>query len=350
MIDGCLRMKTRKWSLEEQAVFLKMTGELLIRGYPLAEALESVTLHLPLYRRKEIREGLEVLKEGYPFYLILQRLKFEEHLIGYVFFAEKHGGLATAFIEGSKMVQKRANDFSKLKKLFVYPLFLISTTLILWVFVQKYLLPRFSSLYTSMNLETNAFTSIIYLLDDLFPLLFIILCVLLCVFVFYYFVKFKNLPPLHQKNLLMKIPMLSTYLRLFYTHYFSTQLSYLLSGGLSVNEALSMFEQNEHQSFYKQLAKNIKQDLRKGEKLENIIKKYLFLEKELATIVKHGQDNGKLSQELVFFAAHCLQRLEEKTDKLMKQMQPILYSVIGLLIVCMYLAVLLPMFHLLDGI
>ena len=70
-------------------------------------------------------------------------MNFHEHLIGYVFFAEQHGGLATAFIEGSKMIQKRANDFAKLKKLISYPLFLMLITIIIFTFVQKYLLPRF---------------------------------------------------------------------------------------------------------------------------------------------------------------------------------------------------------------
>ena len=43
---GVFRMK-RKWTLDEQANFLKKLGELLIRGYPLSEALESVLYHLP---------------------------------------------------------------------------------------------------------------------------------------------------------------------------------------------------------------------------------------------------------------------------------------------------------------
>lgn len=343
-------MKTRKWSLDEQASFLKMTGELLLRGYPLAEALESVVFHLPKHRQMEIKEGLVLLKEGYPFYLILQRLKFEKHLTGYVFFAEQHGGLATSFIEGSKMIQNRAKDFTKLKKLFAYPLFLIGTTLILFVFVQRYLLPRFSTLFASMNMEDNIFTKIIYYWDVLLPLLFISTCILGIILVFFYFCSFKKLSPIHQKTVLMKIPLVSTFLSLFYTHYFSTQLSYLLSGGLSVYEALTMFEQNDEQPFYKQLGNEIKLDLIRGEKLENIFEHFHFFEKELATIVKHGQENGRLSQELMFFASRCLFLLEEKTDKLMKQLQPILYSLIGGLIITMYLAVLLPMFQLLDGI
>ena len=346
---GVFRMK-RKWTLDEQANFLKKLGELLIRGYPLSEALESVLYHLPKYRRQEVNECLVTLKEGYPFYLILQKLKFDEHLTGYVFFAEQHGGMATAFIEGSNMVQKRAKDFSKIKKLFAYPLFLIGTTLILFVFVQKYLVPRFSTLFSSMNVEANIFTKLISYVDRFFPLFLLFSSFMGIILIFYYLFIFRKIAPINQKILLMKIPFVSTYLRLFYTHYFSTQLSFLLSGGLSVYEALSMFEHHEEQPFYKQLGKEIKLDLRKGEKLEKTFQNYIFFEKELAIITKHGQENGKLPQELMFFATHCLQLLEDKTDQFMKQIQPVLYSIIGVLIVSMYLAVLLPMYQLLDGI
>lgn len=349
MTDGCIAMRN-KWTLLQQAKFLKMTGELLERGYPLAEALESVIFHLPKHRRKEMKEGLIFLKEGYPFYTILQKLKFDKHLTGYVYFAEQHGGLATAFLEGSKMIQNKAKDLTKLKKLFSYPLFLIATTLILFMFVQKYLLPRFSSLFSTMKLEVNVFTKLISNLDNQLPLLLMIFSVSTGLLASYHFFRFRKVPPLQQKTLLMKIPFFSNYLRLFYTHYFSTQLSYLLSGGLSVYEAFTLFEQHEEQPFYQQLGGVIKENLRKGEKLERILLQYSFFEKELAIIVKHGQENGKLPQELMFFSSHCFQQLEEKTERLMKQLQPILYSVIGILIVSMYLAVLIPMFQLLDGI
>jgi competence protein ComGB len=350
MIVGCLQMKRHKWSLEEQAKFLKITGELLSRGYPLAEALESMMYHLPKNRRIEMKECLDDLKEGYPFYLILQKLKFDEHSIGYVFFAEQHGGLAVAFLEGSKMMEKRAKDFAKLRKLFSYPLFLVLMTILLFVFVQKYLLPRFSTLFSSMNIEANFFTTVIYLFGDVLPYLLSFLFTLTTFFLLYYFIRFKKILPIEQKIRLMKIPILAGFFRLFYTHYFSIQLSYLLEGGLSVNEALIMFERNEEQPFYQQLGREIRRILITGEKLEDICRKYPFFEQDLATIVKHGQDNGKLSQELMFFAAQCLHTLEEKTDRLMKKIQPIIYVFIGFLIVSMYLAVLLPMFHLLDGI
>ncbi|MFL6556166.1 MAG: type II secretion system F family protein, partial [Bacillus sp. (in: firmicutes)] len=133
-------------------------------------------------------------------------------------------------------------------------------------------------------------------------------------------------------------------------HYFSIQLSFLLSGGLSVSEALQLFEQNLRHPFYSHLAKTIKTKLITGEKLETILASLSFFEKEFPMIVKHGQENGKLEQELLFFSKHCVTNMEEMIEKRLTTIQPILYIFIGFMVVSMYLAILLPMFHLLDGI
>jgi competence protein ComGB len=346
---GCLKMRHHKWTMDEQAIFLKMTGELLSRGYPLADALESTIYHLPRRRKEEIRDGLLDLKEGFPFYTILSKLDFNEYLIGYVFFAEQHGGLATSFIDGSDMLRKQADDLKRLKTMLVYPCFLLITTLILLVFVKEFLIPRFSSLFKSMNVETNFFIHVINLSTQFFPLILVTLSITVGLSFYYYFFKFKKYDYITQKRKLVQVPILGRLFRLFYTHYFSTQLSYLLSGGLSISEALTLFENNE-QPFYKELGIDIKFDLKKGKKLDEILRKFPFFERELSMIVKHGQENGKLDKELLFFASQCIRTLEERTDQLLKKVQPMLYVLIGFFIVSMYLAVMLPMFHLLDGI
>ncbi len=346
---GYYPMKHPKWTFEDQAKFLHMTGELLERGYPLAEALSSIQYHLPKRHQAVLTEGILSLKSGESFYQLLQKLEFHNELIGYVFFAEQHGNLAAAFLAGSRMMLKRVHDTAKLKKLLAYPLFLILTTLLLFIFMQKLLLPRFSSLFSSMNAEENFFTTFVSLISNLLPFFFFLLFIFFLLFVLYYFFHFRKHPPLVQKRRLMKIPLISAYFRLYFTHYFSIQLSYLLGGGLSVNESLSLFEKNAQQLFYSELGREMKKELRMGEKLEDIVRQYSFFERELTMIIHHGQKNGKLDTELAFYSHYCLQRLEEKTEKSMKIIQPALFAIIGLMIVSLYLAVLLPMFQLLNG-
>ncbi|WP_243462943.1 hypothetical protein [Mesobacillus boroniphilus] len=47
-------MMESKWPVAEQARFLKRSGELLSRGYSLAEAIESMTFYLEKKRKDEV--------------------------------------------------------------------------------------------------------------------------------------------------------------------------------------------------------------------------------------------------------------------------------------------------------
>lgn len=344
-------MKRRhKWSLNEQASFLKRTGELLARGYPIAEAIESISHHLPSNRKEELNECLINLRKGLPFHETLENLGFHKDLIGYVYFAEQHGSFAEALLEGSGLALLKDKDVRKLLKLLQYPLVLIFITGFLFIFVENTLLPKFSILFKSMGLEANFFTKVIYIFGQYFPLAIGLLLVILLSIALYYVLIFRKISILKQRSQLVRIPIAGRILKLLFTHYFSVQLSFLLSGGISVSEALLLFEKNLKQPFYSQLGKEIKLKLVSGEKLETILSTYSFFEKEFPVIVKHGQENGKLEQELLFFSQHCVANMEEKIEKSAKFIQPILYLFIAFLVVSMYLAILLPMFHLMDGI
>ena len=347
---GYLKMKARKWTIKEQADFLKKTGELLERGYPLADAVHSLTYQMKKNRKEEIIHALTDLKEGHPFHKVLLDLEFHQTLVGFVYFAEQHGSLATAFQEGSSMMLKRNLDLQKLKKLVVYPFFLILTTLFLFLFVERVLLPRFTALFQSMKLAPNAFIGFVSLTGKLFPYVILVVLIIGLAAVMLYYFKFRNLSPIKKRTILATLPLYGPFYRLLLTHYFAIQLGFLLGGGLSILEALKLFEQHVKYAFDRELGYEIQSSLASGQALEKILSKYLFFEKELSVIVKHGQENGKLDQELLFFSKHCLTRLEEKTERVFKTIQPILYSIIGLIIVGMYLAILLPMFQLLDGI
>ncbi|MDQ7860798.1 type II secretion system F family protein [Peribacillus frigoritolerans] len=59
---------------------------------------------------------------------------------------------------------------------------------------------------------------------------------------------------------------------------------------------------------------------------------------------------GRLDAELFHYSRFILEKIEERMNAILKIIQPLMFSLIGLLIVSIYLAVLLPMFSLLEGI
>ncbi|MFE8702489.1 competence type IV pilus assembly protein ComGB [Cytobacillus sp. FJAT-54145] len=341
--------RRRKWTIEEQAYFLRRIGELLERGYPLAEALNSLSFQMKKHRKEELKECLSLLKEGNSFNRILLNLKFNHTLVGFVYFAERHGSLAKAFQDCSEMLLKKNEDLKKLKKVLTYPFMLIAVTIFLFIFMENILLPKFSNLFQSMNLSANLFTKFIFTIGNLVPLLLCIGSMFIIALTYFYVFKFRRLSAMKKRTILSSIPIIGEFFRLLTTHYFSIQLSYLLSGGISILEALKLFAYNEHKPFDKEIGLEIKNQLSTGHKLEDIVREFSFFEKQLAHIVKHGQENGRIDQELFLFSKYCLLTFEERTAKLIKIIQPTVYAIIGVLIVSMYLAILLPMFHLLNG-
>lgn len=338
-----------KWTVQEQANFLRLISELLARGYSLEEAITSLKYQFNEKQGEDLNFCIENLREGHLFSEILKMLKFNSDLIGYVFFAEQHGNFVQALQDGSGVILKRRNDLERLLKLLYYPLILIMFTVMLFAIVDKVLLPKFIALFQTLNIEENFFTKLLLIIGTYSPLVIVMVILFTVIFGFYYFIVFRNKPQILQKSIIVKVPILGQLFRLFYTHFFATQLSYLLAGGLSINNALLVFEKNNEQPFYKQISTHIKLQLVEGVRLENIINDFPFFEHDLAYVLEHGQKNGRLDKELLFYSEHCLERLEEITNKWLKIIQPLLYSLIGFLIVSMYMAVLLPMFKMLDN-
>ncbi|RDU35200.1 type II secretion system F family protein [Neobacillus piezotolerans] len=343
-------MRKRKWPLKEQAEFLKKAGELLQRGYHMSEAIESLSFQLHGTRKQDLVDCMALLKTGVPFHKALEEMGFNKELSGYVFFAEKHGNVAEAVLEGSNALLNRDRDARKLMKLMYYPLLLLAFTSILLFFVQNSLLPRFSLLFDSMGLEENLFTFIVSAFGQALPIVMGgAAAAIFAGFILQQF-WFKSLPPLAQRKLLIRVPFAGNLLRILHTHYFSIQLCYLLSGGLSVFEALSFFVENKEQEFYSDTASLIKEQLAGGERLETILASLPFFEREFPWVVRHGQENGRLGEELRLYSKNCLAKLEGKVEKITRAIQPVMFLVIALLVVCIYMAILLPMFHMLDGI
>ena len=94
----------------------------------------------------------------------------------------------------------------------------------------------------------------------------------------------------------------------------------------------------------------MKNDLLEGKQLEAIFQQLHYFEKNLYIVMANGQKYGRLDAELFHYSRYLLEKIEERMSLIMRIIQPLLFSLIGLLVVSIYLSILLPMFSLLDGI
>lgn len=350
MKDWYIRMNKSRWKLKDQAHFLTKLGDLLDNGYSLSDAIRFLKFQESKKKQAEFQDILQDFKNGYPLHYVLTKMRFHPQLVSYIYYGEQYGNLSIALKEGGQYWSKRTEDLEKIKKLLVYPLFLIFFISNMFLILQSVLLPKFETLFTTMNVEQNVFLTFVLATSAFLPKVPWVLLIFFLLFLLLKRYWFNRLCPLKQRMLILKIPVMGMFTRLYDTHFFASQFSGLLSGGFSINETIKLFAKNQRQPFYQKLCERVKIDLLEGKQLEVIFQQLQYFEKNLYIVIANGQKNGRLEAELFHYSRYLLKKIEERMSVIMRIIQPLLFSLIGLLVVSIYLAILLPMFSLLDGI
>jgi competence protein ComGB len=343
-------MKKRTWKLKTQALFLKRLGDLLCKGYSLLQALEFLELQMPAREKQLLEQSVRELQKGATLHDVLGELNFHRDVLAYFFYAQNHGDLSFACKKAGLILQKKVTYQTQLSKIVQYPLFLLVFLFFILLFFNMILLPQFQTLFETMNVSTSSFTTFVFLLLRTSPTLFILLISFLLLILLYYQYYFQKLPPKKQLQYKLSIPYMRSIVRIMYTHYFASQLSSLLQGGLSITESLSIINKQQHHAFFQEEASELMYLLKEGGIFSEIIQGRNYYEKDISYIIAHGQANGTLGIELEDYSEYLLEKLEHKLKAGMAVIQPVVYVSIALVVIMVYIAMLMPMFQLLGSI
>lgn len=343
-------MKKGKWKKKLQAQFLKKVSDLLDEGYSLNDAISFTMIHVPHNLKEDLRECVQRLTEGNSIRTALEKIGFHQYVLSYLYFAEQHGDIKFAFKESSVMLEKQLLHIEKAKQILRYPIFLIMMMVFILYTAQTVIAPQFVKMYESMNLTTSFFLFLLLSMFDLLKTIFLITILSPFFIIPYYHFVFRKYPPTKQQNILVRIPIIGKGLKIYHSYYFSSQMSYLLKGGLSIFESLTVFCEQNLMPFYQEEARFFMTELKKGERLDEILAKRPFFEAELSAIVHHGQASGKLDRELFTYSQMLIERIEQKTVKVFSYVQPLIFLIIGILVLAVYLSIMLPMYQMMEKI
>lgn len=350
MKDGYMMGKKNKaWQLKDQEEFLKRVGELYENGYSLLDALILMSIHYDYAKKKKMVGAINQLKSGLSIHAVLEKLHFHQDVLSLLFFSQKHGNLGQAFLSAGTLMERKRYYREKLITLVTYPIMLLFFVIVMFIFVQTILLPQFNQLFIQMNIQLNPVISLFFSIVTYVPIMMSVFLGL-SILSFLFFRGNKKLKPSKKIDFFMKLPLLKTFLSLHYSHYFTQQLSTLLQSGLTINDSLSVFEQQNYQPYFQGKAIEFRKRLLEGEKLETLVKKEKVFVEGLPLVIVHGQKNGKLAQELEQFSKLLLVKLQERGEKVMSKIQPCLFVFVGAFVFLLYICIFIPMFQLLGGI
>ncbi|RLQ98244.1 competence type IV pilus assembly protein ComGB [Falsibacillus albus] len=347
-IAGSTKNKKRITPKKQGDVLIQMS-ELLEHGFTLNEALSFLgKLHTALEGR--LQNVIQHLYDGVPLNDAFFREGFDFNVCTQIYFAEKNGTLIIALKESGRYLNQREKDRQKLLNLLQYPFFLFLTLMVIILLMKTILFPRFHTLYTSMGYEPSKGMSMYLASIQNAPRFFvvIILASLLIAVIFHLIIR--NWKPIAKANFFSRLPYFGTHYKLVTSFFFSREWGFILSSGFSINEGLDIMKSQNHHRLLKEISQLINQQLMLGKSFSDALSEMSIFDEDMAMVAKHGEKNGMLEQELLFYSKYCLSSEREKIEKGLKLIQPLTFLIIGCFIVSIYLSILLPMFEAMETI
>lgn len=328
--------------------FLSRLSDLLKEGYTFHE---SVTMLLPFHVKDSdavSKRITDVQRNGLTVVDVFKLLGFPSRLLLPLNLASVHGQLQqtiailsvnTAFFEGAK---KRLNN------LLMYPVFLFLVLFLLFTMFRTYFLPNMKTLIGSRGNETsdNSLIWTGYLLQ--MPNIFFITAIICsCLFILFY-TLLRRLPIEKQLLIYLKLPVVKSWYRLLLTRVFAREMGGLMESGMPLQQSFeALISQKEHRVL-QFIGKQMKAMVVHGESFSQAVFLLDSFTTELFHFVVHGENSGYLGRELSLYSEFLSQEIERKLSRYISIVQPTLFLILAIFIIGAYLAILLPIYNMIN--
>ncbi|MBC6308096.1 type II secretion system F family protein [Listeria sp. FSL L7-1582] len=329
--------------------FLIRLADLLNKGFTMEEAISFLSITTPKDTPRNIKM-IETLSSGAPFSEALLQANFPSFVCTQLHYASKHGYFNETVQETGDHLMRKAEQQKALRKIFQYPLILFMTVIVVFFLLRIFLLPKFDMLFTQLTHGENKTTNFTYFILEKLPLLFLAFLGILFMLCTIFLTKQRKKNSYERAELYCRIPILKKFMRLHYSQLFARECGYLLKSGLSINDMVQVFALQDSPPLFKHISTSIEKAFSEGTLFTKSLASFAIFESELIYIIQHGEKNGQLAEELLFYYKLCHQKSEEKIEKIFSFIQPAVFMVIGILIVSIYLSILFPMFSMVNSI
>ncbi|MBW1605767.1 competence type IV pilus assembly protein ComGB [Lactobacillus sp. Sy-1] len=319
-------------SISKQLRFLESLNSLLQNGFSIGESMQLINdLDTQTVFTEQI---LKQLQNGETFADAVQEV-FSTDIINQIQIAEQHGQLVETMRGIQGFINERNKQQGKLRALLVYPFFLIGLLMVILVGIKLFVTPQLSMIGDQAP-ASNSFNWGWFLLP---PLMLVVAALGWWL---------KQQPRIKKAELFARVPLIGPIIRAYYAYFFASNVSLLLASGLEARSIAELMKRFPPNSIFYEVGLELQETIEAGVPVSQIIKQHAFLPDEAALFFDHGDRIQVLAKKLTAYAKLSFDRMWTQSQRLISIVQPIIFVLIGGLIVITYLNMLLPMYDTLS--
>jgi len=339
----------------QKIIFARNLGSMINAGLPLVKALSILEKQIPNKKFKVIiSEIISEIKKG---------KTLSESCLGY---PETFPKLFTAMVRAgeesgklSESLQIIANQMDgsyklkeKIRGAMVYPGVILSVMIIIGVLMMVYVVPGITATFKDLNIELPFLTRLLigssdFLKNNILLSILVLIAVFVSLYLFFRSEKGKKIYDFS----ILRLPVVGELVKETNSARITRTISSLLSSGVPYAEAIKITEDVIQNFYFKEILKTAAEKVEKGEPISGVFLENLNLcPVFVGEMMVVGEETGRLPSMLMEVAVFYEDSVDQKTKNMSTIIEPVLMVVIGLAVGFFALAMIKPIYSLMDSI
>ncbi len=342
---------------KERNYFVENLSMLISGGMPIIAAFDSIAAEMRSRRIKNIIANIKLdIESGSPLWRTLGSSKlFPEHAVSLIRLGEESGKL----IENLKVVaieqEKDRVLKSKLRSAMIYPIFVLSLTVIIGVGIAWFILPKLATVFSQLKIALPFITKVLIGIGIFLghygqyaiPAFIAIMAVLF--FLLFSFSKTKFIG----QFILSSSPGIKGLIKEIEIARFGYLLGTLLEAGLPITQALDSLASATEIPQYKKFYRHLRDSVADGNSIQKSFVAFKHINRlipaPIQQLIVAGEKSGTLSSTLRKIGETYEVKADTSTKNLTIILEPILLVVVWLGVLAVAFAVILPIYSLIGG-
>ena len=328
------------------SLLLQQQAILIQSGLPLEDALRMTIEQAETEKqRRMLQSWRSEIVEGRSFSEALRRspYKIPESIIAGISVGEESGHLHEVLMRLAEDIETSAENRKTISRAMIYPATLISTSIIVVAIMMVWVVPKITAIFASSNRELPLVTRIVINVSEFTQSYG--LFVLIAVFgLFALFVQAMKDPERKERwhAFMLSMPGMGRWIRMANIADWSRSLGVLLNNGVPALAALKISSSVVSNLHLRRKMEGVTEAMRQGSSMQKALQDSSVGSGFLVHMVGSGEASSELDKMLLRVSEYYSLRLNNAVEVFLKLMNPILIIFMGMIILSVVAAVMLP--------
>ena len=343
--------KSKKISPADIALFTRQLATMMKAGVPLVQSFDIVADGVENETMKElIFQIRDDVAAGGGFANALRKSPryFDDLFCSLVDSGETAGALETMLDRVATYKEKTEQLKAKIKKAMTYPIAVMVVAVIVTAILLIKVVPVFAETFSSFGADLPAFTLFVLDLSESLQSSWMVILVIIAISIY----AFKEARFRSEKfsyavdKFTLKVPIVGGIVYNAVVARFARTLATTFAAGVPIVDALESVAGAAGNAPYHDAILKVRDDVTTGIQLQQAIKSTNMFPILLQQLVAIGEESGALDEMLEKAAEHYEELVDNSVDNLTSLLEPMIMSVLGVLVGGLLIAMYLPIFQL----